>query len=271
MLRKVIETMQERKIELDVRNTNGFSALLLAIQADRYLNAYVLLSKGNCSPSIQDNVRYFNALAWLLDRIKINKNCILNNRFKAKRRGLSSNSMPYSASQYSDLDSPDLVLYNGHRKVNPLKLRSINNCNQYFKSEGKLVCSLNVYLNSGLILAWFEGSCDHTITPNYSVEHHKSRYVPAVLQSQYTNYLQSAVASRRKEPTVSRVITAKSHISEKEKSEEDENEIEIIVDENTELKVLIQKLYELIFMRMSESYRAKQFYSTTSGKFCFLP
>ena len=56
MLRKVIETMQERKIELDVRNTNGFSALLLAIQADRYLNAYVLLSKGNCSPSIQDNV-----------------------------------------------------------------------------------------------------------------------------------------------------------------------------------------------------------------------
>lgn len=80
MLRKTIDIMNDRKVEIDIRNSAGYSALLLAIQSDNYLSAYFLLKYGNSSPSLQDNEKYFNALEWLLERIRINKNTILTNQ-----------------------------------------------------------------------------------------------------------------------------------------------------------------------------------------------
>lgn len=47
MLKKCIEKMKERHIELDHRNNSGYSALLLAIQNDKFLNAYTLIKDGN--------------------------------------------------------------------------------------------------------------------------------------------------------------------------------------------------------------------------------
>ena len=43
MLHKVIDEMRSRRIDIDIRNFSGYSALLLAIQADNYLSAFILL------------------------------------------------------------------------------------------------------------------------------------------------------------------------------------------------------------------------------------
>lgn len=93
--------------------------------------------------------------------------------------------------------------------------------------------------------------CEHIMSPNYSVDHHKSRYVPAILQSRY---LQSA----RRENLVTSDLSMAGAIKNKRNDEEDhENNI----DENTDVKELVQKLYEMIYMKMSDAFRAKQFYN----------
>jgi ankyrin repeat protein len=78
MVRKVINVMKERGIDLDMRNKSGFTALLLAIQSDRFLNAYILLKHGQCSTTLKDNDRRLNAIEWLLNRIEVNKDILLN-------------------------------------------------------------------------------------------------------------------------------------------------------------------------------------------------
>ena len=94
MLRRIIRVMHERKIELDQRNNAGYSALLLSLKYDRFLNAYTLITgdggkddgnHGNryqelqyqqgpgCSISLKDDEKHMNALEWLLVRIEANR------------------------------------------------------------------------------------------------------------------------------------------------------------------------------------------------------
>lgn len=78
MLRKVIARMKEKGLDLDKRNYAGSTALLLAIQNDRFLNAYILLKSGDCSTTVKDNDKRLNAIEWLLNRIESNKDFFLN-------------------------------------------------------------------------------------------------------------------------------------------------------------------------------------------------
>ena len=239
MLRKIIERMQEKKIELDQRNNTGFSALLLAIQYDNYLSAYSLVKDGQSSPSLKDNVKYYNALEWLLERIEANKCFIKPNQAKSFRDS--------SASFYTQ-DSPSF-LKSSNKKTktikNNLNYKSwLHGNNQYFQGERK---------------------CEHINNPNYSVDHHKSRYVPHILKS---HYLQHYVSQSEFQPDSSSLNLRNSQTSkldEKEVSSET-SESEQIIDENTDTKDLIQKLYETIYLKMSDSYKTKQFYNSNTNK-----
>ncbi len=133
MLRKVIDEMHARKIDMDMRNLAGYSALLLAIQSDNYLNAYVLIKCGHSSPSLQDNEKYFNALEWLMERIRVNKENLCSEpsrsslyRYEVSEMGFSTR-REYSNKSYFRSARP---------KLNYAK-SLINNTNQYFKTEGK--------------------------------------------------------------------------------------------------------------------------------------
>jgi ankyrin repeat protein len=82
MLRKVLDKMKEKSVELDHRNNAGFTALLLALQNDRFLNAYVLVKNGKSSTSMKDNEKRMNAIEWLIHRLEANKNVLLNENSK---------------------------------------------------------------------------------------------------------------------------------------------------------------------------------------------
>ncbi len=136
MLRQVMDQMKARKIDIDIRNLAGYSALLLAIQSDNYLNAYILLKYGQSSPSLQDNEKYFNALEWLMERIRVNKKTLCGD--------ISRNSMyPYELSQlgYSNQREYSNKGYfkSAKPKTNYAKslMGSVKNCNQYFNIEGR--------------------------------------------------------------------------------------------------------------------------------------
>jgi ankyrin repeat protein len=82
MIRRVVDIMKEKGIEMDQRNNGGYTALLLAVQNDRFLNAFILLKYGQCSTTIKDNEKRLNAIEWLLNRIESNKDILLNNHDK---------------------------------------------------------------------------------------------------------------------------------------------------------------------------------------------
>ncbi len=141
MLKKIIEKMLARKIDLDIRNKAGYSALLLAIQNDRYLNAYSLVKEGKASTSLQDNEKFKNALEWLLERIRINKNYILANHRKSSRDNYSTNSFYTTSNMNSQLSCTHKPM---NKTLNPAKvdstnyktwLNTYNNSNQYFNDE----------------------------------------------------------------------------------------------------------------------------------------
>ncbi len=80
------------------------------------------------------------------------------------------------------------------------------------------------------------------------MDHHKSRYVPAVLQSRYMSDM-----LKRDQSVSSRINTVR--------LEDEDIEQDLSVDENTGTKELVQKLYEIIYVKMADSYRAKQLYN----------
>lgn len=134
--------MLSRKIDLDIRNKAGYSALLLAIQNDKYLNAYSLVKQGKASTSLQDKEKFKNALEWLLERIRINKSSILSTQRKSSRDNYSTNSFYTNGNVNSQLSCTHKPV---NKTLNPAKvnnsnykawLNTYNNSNQYFNNEG---------------------------------------------------------------------------------------------------------------------------------------
>jgi hypothetical protein len=264
MLKKIIEKMQEKKIELDQRNNSGYSALLLAIQSDNYLNAYTLIKDGQSSPSLQDNEKYYNALEWLLERIKTNKNLSLSNQSKSIRDS--------SASFYTqDLSHTSTSLMRGSnnsfiRGTNKSFMRGSNTNLKTNLNYKSWLTSNNQYFQS-------DKRCDHMMSPNYSIEHHKSRYVPLILKSHYLQNYNLTQNEYQRESYSSLNMTTRSSqfskIDEKDKENEEkesEKENELLIDESTDLKELIQKLYETIYLKMSESFKTKQYSNANINK-----
>ena len=115
--------MSTRKMDLDIRNKAGYSALLLAIQNDRYLNAYSLVKQGKASTSLQDNEKFKNSLEWLLERIRINKNFILANQRKSSRDNYSTNSFYSTGNVNSQLSCTHKPV---NKTLNPAKVQNNN-------------------------------------------------------------------------------------------------------------------------------------------------
>jgi hypothetical protein len=121
--------MLEKKVELDQRNNAGYSALLLAIRHDNYLNAYSLIKDGQCSPSIKDNERYFNALEWLLEKVKTNKNSILKNSIIEKNKMLRDSTSSFYTHEQSTFRSS-----NGSGSLKSSRTNKNNNNRLNYKS-----------------------------------------------------------------------------------------------------------------------------------------
>lgn len=220
MLKKVIEKMKERHIELDHRNNSGYSALLLAIQNDKFLNAYTLIRDGNSSPSIQDNEKYYNALEWLVNRIEANKSLILGNKQE----------------NYDSFSSSTISGYLRAKK-------NIKNDNLNYKSW---YTNNNQYFLNDI-------SCEHTDLPNYSTDYHKSRFVPLILKPR----VYSTVHMSTQQQITPRYLPILS--SSVNSSSSKENLSDDFDENNLDLKELVQKLYETIYLKMSESYnKSKQ-------------
>lgn len=66
MLRTLLDKMLAKRIDVDQRNIKGNTALLLAIQNEKFMNALVLIQHGQASPYFKDDEKFFNALEWLL-------------------------------------------------------------------------------------------------------------------------------------------------------------------------------------------------------------
>ncbi|CAF0846672.1 unnamed protein product [Brachionus calyciflorus] len=208
MLRKIIEIMSQRKVEIDQKNNLGYTALLQAIKHDKFLNAYYLIKDGQASTNLKDNEYCLNALEWLFSRIHSNKEKILNNEFES-----SSNS-----------------------NINQRKQSSIPNYKTWYGS-------LNQYFLSS--------SCDHVTNPNLSIEHHRSRYIPLILKNKTLN-LDNVQPIRQSKLDYFR---QKSFDTMCDKSSFVSSEFSEDLDESMSTKEKVQKLYEIIFRRMSQSLK----------------
>ena len=233
ILQKIIEKMKERKLEFDQRNNAGYSALLLAIQNDKFLNAYTLVKDAQSSIALRDNQKYLNAIEWLINRIEVYKEHFSN--------------------QESDVQDPAFINFKSDLSFDLRKSKKV----KIYKTNG------NNNTNNGNYKTWYpsnnqyhndDSKCEHSETPNYSFQQHKSRYTPLILTPRNSNYSQQRFLS----PSAS--ISLKDSI--KEKSTEDLTEI----DERTDLKELIQKLYEKIFSKMSESFKLQRQSSFSNEK-----
>jgi ankyrin repeat protein len=235
MLKKVIEKMNERHFDFDQRNNLGYTALLLAIQNDKFLNSYILIKDAQCSISIKDNERYFNALEWLLNRIDHNKNLLVNNQLKN-----SISSMAESTDSLSSI---------GGFKSKRLNISSSSKTNLNYKTW---YSANKQYYNS-------DNSCEHTNSPNYSTEHHKSRFVPLILTPRLLSNNRRPLQSWSQEQKYFSSFSNSNLIRDSPNNKDKSGDNQIEIDENTDIKDLIQKLYEIIYFKMSESFQtAKQ-------------
>lgn len=74
MVERVVGKMIERGVECDQRNRLGYTALLLAIKNDRFLNALTVMKMNAAvSVSIRDRERCMNAIEWLEYRVAVNR------------------------------------------------------------------------------------------------------------------------------------------------------------------------------------------------------
>ncbi|KAK6188342.1 hypothetical protein SNE40_004533 [Patella caerulea] len=58
------DTYLKYGLNIDRRNTLGYTALLICCKNGHYASAYVLLTKGKASPTLKDNEHYLNAGDW---------------------------------------------------------------------------------------------------------------------------------------------------------------------------------------------------------------
>lgn len=209
MLRKLIEKMNLKKVEVDHRNNLGYTALLLSIKNDKYLNAYYLIKDGLASTYLKDNEHSMNAIEWLFSRINSNKEKILNN----------------------ELESNSCLTFSRVQSALPNYKTWYGTHNQY-------------YLNGG---------CDHVTGPNLSADHSKSHYIPLILKNKTLNLENIQPVRMRNE-----FLRFRSTESLSDKSSLVSSEYSEDLDENLSVKEIIQKLYELIFKRMSQSVRQNQ-------------
>ena len=209
MLRKVIDKMNLRKIEIDQRNNLGYTALLLALKNDKYLSAYYLIKDGLASTYLKDNEHCMNAIEWLFSRINFNKEKILNNN-------LESNS------------------YLSFTRVHS----SVPNCKTWYGTH-------NQYFMNNM--------CEHVNKVNLSTDHSKSRYIPLVFKNKTLNLENIQTIKTRNE-----FLRFKSMESLSDKSSLISSEYSEDLDESLTQKEIVQKLYELIFKRMSHSVKSTQ-------------
>ena len=244
-LKKIIEKMKDRFIELDQRNKSGYTALLLALKNDRYLNAYMLVKENQVSSSLRDNERHCNAIEWLMNRISVNKDIILDNRltvenlknsaysnFEVMNSLCSSSESSETCTNMSSLDSSKFSTHKLKSSSKPLaKSKSAYDYN--YKTWYQ---SSNQYFHSSL--------CEHTLNPNYSIEHSKSRFIPLILTPRNFNGHLALEKSFQ-------IINSK----KMEYTSSNENLDDL--DESSSIKEIIEKLYETIYQKMSESLSMK--------------
>jgi ankyrin repeat protein len=214
MLRSLIDIMIERHVELDQRNLCGYTALLLAIKNDKYVNAFELAKESQVSLSLRDNECHFNALEWLLSRIDLNKNFLYNRN-----------------SICSSLDDMLSVLSTSTDRQNVSnKNRKLPKVDTKLTNRKELLGSLNQYFNDNSL-------CEHTSMPDFATEYQKSRFVPPI----YTPRI-----SVKKETNNS--TRSDLNLSIKDLVEKNND-----LDENMTLRELVQRLYELIYKKMADS------------------
>ena len=110
-----------------------------------------------------------------------------------------------------------------------------NNNNQYFQTDNM---------------------CEHNESPNYSTDYQKSRFMPLILRPRINSSVVHNSSSQIITPRYLPILGAGSHESSNHSSSK-ENLIDL--EENIDLKELVQKLYETIYFKMSESYnKSKQ-------------
>jgi hypothetical protein len=173
MLKNLIAKMNAQCAEIDQRNLHGYTALLLAIKNDKYLNAYALLKYGCCSATLRDNEKRLNALEWLLHKIKQNKKTILNSKSLLELESKLKAKSIYALSRSTEAK---LLL---RRK---LALRSPN-CKSWYAETSQYFQSSN--------------QCDHIKNPNYSIEHKKSKYIPFILKTSVNVNINSRIQVNR--------------------------------------------------------------------------
>lgn len=180
MVRKVILKMKEKQIELDQRNNNGYTALLLAIQNDQFFNAYELLKEEQTSTSVQDTEKFYNALEWLIYRTTVNKELNLNdNQPQNKKITSVRNSISSSHSLINMLDS-NLSINSSKYSYNMRKNPSINNISNNSMNSSTMKFNYKTWYKA--IHPYFPvENCEHSANTNYSTDHHKSRYIPLIL------------------------------------------------------------------------------------------
>ena len=111
--------------------------------------------------------------------------------------------------------------------------------------------------------------CDHVANPNYSTEHHKSRFVPLILTPRkFTYHLkfnqadQNSINNNSNNTNSNNLTLTKSvesfnstEINETNKLNNDDDLNSI--NENSTLKEIVQKLYQKIFQVMSQQAKMK--------------
>ena len=266
MLRKVISHMVDRRLELDQRNLSGYSALLLAIKNDKYLNAYELIKDGLSSASLQDYETTSNALEWLLARIKINKESILASSSAVEN---PTNGRSLKAFLSDGIES----------KLSFQSNKTTSTCySDYRKWANQSSCSNNSKIGPISYKTWYNSNnqyylnnnqCDHVANPNYSTEHHKSRFVPLILTPRkFTYHLkfnqadQNSINNNSNNTNSNNLTLTKSvesfnstEINETNKLNNDDDLNSI--NENSTLKEIVQKLYQKIFQVMSQQAKMK--------------
>ncbi|RNA15240.1 ankyrin repeat domain-containing 63-like [Brachionus plicatilis] len=203
-LRKLVEKMNQKRVEVDHRNSLGYTALLLAIKNDKYLNAYYLIKDGLASTYLKDNEHGMNAIEWLFARINTNREKILNN----------------------DLESNSCLAFSRAQSSNPNYKTWYGTHNQYYLNEH---CA------------------------NLSADHSKSRYIPLILKNKTLNLDNIQPVRMRNE-----FLRFRSTESLSDKSSLVSSEYSEDLDESLSVKEIVQKLYELIFKRMSQSVKQSQ-------------
>ena len=275
--------MKKRALDLDMRNNAGFTALLLAIQNDRFLNAYILIKHGECSTTLKDNEKRLNAIEWLLNRIETNKDILLNRSqansnhpthpeelvaqriFSNRQNLISSSSFTGNYDSFSSkILQQKAATQTKQRKslMIDLKLATNYNASLHTARTGK---NNNQYFN-------ITNACEHTPKTNYSIDHHSSHFMPVVpilkMTNSGTNIKNAAISNNRscveKPPKISTVLNTvliKSFVIEADKANELNENVtsnDLSVYENLSLKEIVKKLYDTLFERMKQVNKPKR-------------